>query len=185
MAWFSNNEAILRRWAANSERPLPEDFRDFSDRYLTESMHIRQADPELVSILENTASAGLKADVLTNKFDHAPLTEEQQAEAARQAESQRLFDAKPFETGNLTDQMNLRALNPELAAQQEEIASRSQQPEMTAMLVRQMEAEQARARHESVLKGVSMAQGETQMRLRREQLIRQHRGDLNAGQVRK
>ena len=101
------------------------------------------------------------------------------------SESQRLFDAKPFETGNLTDQMNLRALNPELAAQQEEIATRSQQPEMTAMLVRQMEAEQARARHESVLKGVSMAQGETQMRLRREQLIRQHRGDLNAGQVRK
>ncbi len=67
---------------------MPDDFHDFSDRYLTESMLIRQQDPELVSILLNTASADVKADVLTGKWDVVGPTEKQQAEAAKQAEMQ-------------------------------------------------------------------------------------------------
>ena len=133
MAYYSSNEQVLRRWASVSDRPMPEDFRDFSDRYLTESMLIRQRDPDLVSILEGSADANLKADVISGHFDIAAPTEEQQAEAARQAEAQRLFDSNPFANGgNLTDQMKLQQLAPEAAAQLQEAAARQQQPEMTA-----------------------------------------------------
>ena len=48
-----------------------------------------------------------------------------------------------------------------------------------------MEAAQKQARHNSMLKGMHQAQGEENMRLRREQLIRQHLGDVKAGRVRK
>ena len=164
---------------------MPEDFGDFSDRYLTESMLIRQRDPALVSILEGTADANLKADVVSGQFDIVAPTEEQQSEARRKAEAQRLFDSNPFANGgNLTDQMKLRQLAPEAAAQLQDAAARAQQPEMNEMRLKQMEAAQKQARDASRLKGMHMAQAETNMRLRREQLIRQHRGDLNAGRVR-
>ena len=184
--WFSNNEAVLRRWASLSERPMPEDFRDFSDRYCTESMLIRQKDPDLVAILENNASAALKADVISGQFDIVAPTEEQQNEARKQAEIQRLFDSKPFISGDLTSQMKLRMLSPELAAQEEQAAlQQSGRAAHSEKELLQREAEQKRARQESMLKGMAMAQGETAMRLRREQLIRQHLGDVNAGRVRK
>ena len=186
MAYYSSNEQVLRRWASISDRPMPEDFRDFSDRYLTESMLIRQRDPALVSILEGTADGNLKADVISGTFDTAGPTEEQQAEAARRAEAQRLFDSNPFANGgNLTDQMKLQQLAPEAAAQLQEAEARHKQPEMTEMRLKQMQAEQQKAREASMLKGMHMAQAETNMRLRREQLMRQHMGDINEGQVRK
>ena len=81
--------------------------------------------------------------------------------------------------------MKLRQLAPEAAAQLETAAARTQQPEMTEMRLKQMEAEQRKAREASRIKGMHMAQAETSMRLRREQLMRQHMGDINAGQVRK
>ena len=165
---------------------MPDDFRDFSDRYLTESMLIRQRDPQLVSILEGTADGNLKADVVSGKFDIVAPTEEQQAEAARKAEAQRLFDSNPFANNNLTDQMKLRQLAPEAAAQLEEAAIQaSGRAGHTEKEMRQWEAAQKEARHSSLLKGRAMAQSETSMRLRREQLIRQHMGDLKAGRVRK
>ena len=164
---------------------MPEDFHDFSDRYMTESMLIRQKDPDLVAILSGTASANLKADVVSGKFDVVGPTEEQQSEAAKQAEIQRLFDAKPFVTGSLTEQMQLRALSPELAAQEEQAAiQQSGRSAHTEKEMLQIQAAQKEARHMSLLKGIGMAQGEEAMRLRREQLFRQHRGDINAGRVR-
>ena len=186
MAYYSSNEQVLRRWASISDRPMPEDFRDFSDRYLTESMLIRQRDPALVSILEGTADAGLKADVISGQFDIAAPTEEQKAEAAKQAEVQRLFDSKPFISGDLTSQMRLRMLSPDLAAQEE--ANELQQSGRaghTEKELLQMHAAQKEARHSSMLKGMHMAQAETSMRLRREQLLKQHMGDISAGQVRR
>ena len=185
MAYYSSNEQVLRRWASVSDRPMPEDFRDFSDRYLTESMLIRQRDPQLVSILEGSADGNLKADVVSGKFDIVAPTEEQQAEAARQAEAQRLFDSKPFISGNLTDQMALRQLNPELAAQEEANAlQQSGRAGHTEKEMLQMQAAQKEARHSSLLKGTAMAQAETNMRLRREQLLRQHQGDVRSNRVR-
>lgn len=165
---------------------MPEDFHDFTDRYVTESMLIRQKDPDLVAILSGTASADLKAAVVSGRFDPVGPTDQQKAEAAKQAEMQRLHDSKPFESGNLTEQMRLRALNPTLAQEQESAAlQQSGKAAHTEKEMLQMEAAQKEARHKSMLKGMAMAQGETSMRLRREQLMRQHRGDINAGQVRK
>ena len=187
MAWYSNVDSVLRRWSALSERPLPDEgFSGFADRYVTESFQIRLADAELVSILDGTCNAGLKADVLAGKWDAVRPTDEQQAEAKKQAEVQRLFDSKPFISGDLTSQMKLRMLNPELASQEEAAALQaSGRAAHSEKEVLQREADQKRARHESMLKGVAMAQGETAMRLRREQLIKQHLGDLKAGKVRK
>ncbi len=127
MAWYSNCSSVLRRWSALTEKPLPDEgFASFADKFCTESFQIRLADPELVSILDGTCNAGLKADVLGGKWDSASPTEEQQIEAKRQAELQQLFDAKPFAEGsqNLTLQMQMRALNPRLAAQEQEKALR-------------------------------------------------------------
>ena len=164
---------------------MPEDFRDFSDRYLTESMLIRQRDPALVSILEGTADANLKADVVSGQFDIAGPTEEQQAETAKQAEIQRLFDSKPFISGDLTSQMKLRMLSPDLAAQEEAIAlQQSGRAAHSEKEMLQLEAARKEARHNSMLKGMHMAQAETNMRLRRESLLRQHMGDVRANRVR-
>ena len=178
-------ENVLRRWASLSDRPMPDDFRDFSDRYLTESMLIRQRDPALVSILEGTADGNLKADVVSGKFDIAAPTEEQQAESARQAEAQRLFDSNPFASNNLTDQMKLRQLAPEAAAQLEEAAIQaSGRASHTEKELLQMQAAQEEARQHSMLKGMSMAKNEEAMKARRRQLIQAHFNDVNA-QIRK
>ena len=174
MAWYSTCDSVLRRWSAVSERPMPDEgFGGFADKFVTESFQIRLADPELVSILDGTCTAGLKADVLAGKWDSVRPTDEQQAEAARKAEAQRLFDSNPFANGgNLTDQMKLQQLAPEAAAQLQEAAARQQQPEMNEMRLKQMEAEQRKAREASMLKGMAMAQAEENMRLRRAQLLR-------------
>ena len=186
MAWYSGVDSVLRRWAALSERPLPDEgFSGFADRYVTESFQIRLADAELVSILDGTCNAGLKADVLAGKWDPVRPTDEQQAEAKRQAATQELFDAKPFETGNLTAQMQLRALNPDLAAQQEAAALQaSGRAAHSEKELLQWEAAQKQARHNSLLKGTAMAQGEEAMKARRRQLIQAHFNDVNA-QIRK
>ena len=187
MAWYSSSDSVLRRWSAVSERPMPDEgFAGFADKFVNESFQIRLADAELVSILDGTCTAELKADVLAGKWSPVRRTDEQQAEAKRQAATQELFDSKPFETGNLTAQMQLRQLNPELAAQEEANAlQQSGRAGHTEKELLQMQAAQKEARHNSLLKGLAMAQGETNMRLRRESLLRQHRGDINAGQVRR
>lgn len=185
MAWWSSNETILRRWSSHTDRPCPDSFADFSDRYLTESMAIRTADPDLVAIMNNTASGDMVADVLSGKWDIVAPTEQQQAEAAKQAEIQRLFDAKPFHNNDLTGSMKLRMLSPDLAAQEEQAAiQQSGRAGHTEKEMLQMEQAQKEARHASLLKGMGQAQGETQMRLRRQQLLRQHFNDVNA-QIRK
>ena len=142
-------------------------------------MAIRQADPELVAILENKASGNLRADVVAGKFDIVAPTEEQRVAAAKQAETQRLYDQRPFESGNLTDQMKLRMLSPELAAQEEQNAikksGRLAHAEKEQM---QLQMQHREAQRASMRKGMLQAQGEEAMRIRRAQLIR-------AGQVRK
>ena len=186
MAWYSSVDSVLRRWSALSERPLPDNgFAGFADKFVTESFQIRLADAELVSILDGTCTAGLKADVLAGKWDSVRQTDEQQAQAKKQAEMQRLHDQKPFHSGNLTEQMALRALNPELAAQQEEAALQaSGRAAHSEKEMLQMQAEQRRAREESMIKGMHMAKGEEAMKARRRQLIQAHFNDVNA-QIRK
>ena len=169
MAWYSNCSSVLRRWSALTEKPLPDKgFASFADKFCTESFQIRLADPELVSILDGTCNAGLKADVLGGKWDSASPTEEQQLEAKRQAELQQLFDAKPVAEGsqNLTLQMQMRALNPQLTAQveQEALANSTRAPHAEKERLQETAA-QVEARHRSLIKGMNTAQGEQARRV--------------------
>lgn len=143
-------------------------------------MEIRQKDPELVSILEGTCNAGLKADVLEGKFEPTAPSIEQRQQEAMVAEAQRLYEAKPFETGNLTDQMRLRMLNPELAAQQEAAATPDpSRPDLSEAQRRAAEAEESRVRQESLLKGMAMSKGQYERARIRRQMIQMHVADLN------
>ena len=159
--WFSNNISVLKRWAAQSETPLPEDFAAFASANMTEAMRIRTADPELVSILDGTCSAGLKAAVLGGTWSDTAETLEQREAQQRDQMRQELFDSKPFEKDsiNLTRQMMLRALAPDVAEQAQ--ASAAPDPSGLADLSeaqrKAAEAEESRVRQESLIKGMQMS----------------------------
>jgi len=143
-------------------------------------MEIRRKDPELVSILEGTCNAGLKADVLEGKFEPTAPSIEQRQQEAMAAEAQRLYEAKPFETGNLTDQMRLRMLNPELAAQQQAAATPDpSRPDLSEAQRRAAEAEEHRVRQESLLKGMAQSKAIMERNRVRRQLISNHLKDLS------
>lgn len=158
--WFSNNISVLKRWAAQSETPLPEDFSAFASANMTEAMRIRTADPELVSILDGSCSAALKAAVLAGNWSEAVETLEQREAQQRDQMRQELFDSKPFEKDsiNLTRQMMLQALAPDVAAQAQAAATPDPgRPDLTEAQRRSAEAEEARIRQESLIRGMAMS----------------------------
>ena len=90
----------------------------WSSNNVSESVKIRVADPELVSLLDGTASASLRADAIEGNLAPRPSAEES-AEAARKAAVTEIREAgNPFaaDSQNLTSQMRLEALDPMLAA---------------------------------------------------------------------
>ena len=81
-------------------------------------MKIRVADPELVSLLDGSASAGLRADALAGEWGERK-SPEQRAEEFRKASVNEIREAgNPYaaETKNLTSQMRLETLDPMTAA---------------------------------------------------------------------
>lgn len=120
---------LLRRWAAHTDAPLPTDWESFSKANLAEAMRIQQADPQLVSLLNGTAGALLRADALEGKIDVAPPSAEEQQRAAVKAQVDELVASAPWgrpgryegdeyiapTQGNYTNQMMLRALAPDVA----------------------------------------------------------------------
>ena len=79
-------------------------------------MRLAKADPELVSLLDGTAPAGLVADALTGSLSPIPKSPEQRLEASQAQEVAQLLEANPYLSGNLTQAMRLEQLNPEAAA---------------------------------------------------------------------
>ena len=72
MHGLDSNISVLRRWAATSpETPLPADWVAFQKANAKDAVKIEQADPELVSLLDGTAPASLRADVLEGKLSHS------------------------------------------------------------------------------------------------------------------
>ena len=144
---------MLRRWAALSDRPLPSHFKTFRDQYNTEAFEIQRKDPELCTLLSGEAPAGLVADVLSGVWpDVAPTLEERQKQA-QQAELQQLYDAKPFGgrgpdgdplPENITAQMRLAALSPEIAERSRTEATNSFRPENADLAAKVKEAAIAR-----------------------------------------
>ena len=184
MAWFSNDINVLRRWAAISEEPLPEHFAQYADKFVSQSMQIRIADPELVSILDGSCTAGLKADVLEGKFDPVSPTAEQRADEAQKAELQALFDARPYETGNLTQQLRMAQLSPELATQQRDAAAPDPgRPDLTEAQRQSAIAEQKRLRRSSLEKGLAQSAAVYHRARIRREMLEMHMNDINrAGQ---
>lgn len=143
-------------------------------------MQVRIADPELVSILDGSCSAGLKADVLEGKFDPVSPTAEQRAEEAQKAELQALYEAKPFETGNLTQQLRMAQLSPDLATEQRDAAAPDPgNPDLTAAQIASAKAEEDRVRRASIEKGWAQSAAQyNRARIRREMLAA-HLHDVN------
>lgn len=91
-------------------------------------MAIQAADPELVSLLNGTAPAGLRADALSGSLNHTGTTLEQQEEAKQQAQRQEFFERcagmKRDSDGNVippndTDRLVLMSLDKSLFAKAE------------------------------------------------------------------
>ena len=81
-------------------------------------MKIRAADPELVSLLDGTAPAALRADALAGEWSDRK-TPEQVADESRKAAVTEIREAgNPFaaDSQNLTNQLRLEQLDPMLAA---------------------------------------------------------------------
>jgi len=96
----------------------------------SEAMRIAAADPELVSLLSGSAGAALRADALSGVLAAAVPSEAERADAAKAARITELTQTNPFgragfyqgdefvapTKGNVTAQMELLAIAPELAA---------------------------------------------------------------------
>lgn len=156
---------VLRRWGAMSERPLPSDWAGFRRDNPTEAMAIEARDPELISLLNNTCSATLKADALGGKFSPIAPDPEVMAEQGRKAEIQRLLDSNPwgtkgaydsngvFQEGtapDLTSQLLLSQLDPALYAKQQAKFNPQPTAEEQAVMQQERAEREAAARLQSV-----------------------------------
>ena len=105
---------ILRRWAAHSDSPLPDNWEEFKAKNTTEAVLIEKNDPQLVSLIAGTASAGLRADALAGEISERPPVPEQVEKRAISAEIQDLYERRSELT--FTEQMRLQQLDEKVWA---------------------------------------------------------------------
>ncbi|QNI48852.1 hypothetical protein [Synechococcus sp. A15-60] len=172
MDQFASNISVLRRWAAVSDQPLPPSFKSFRDKYPTDAFAIQQKDPELCVLLSGQAPAGLVADVLSGQWPEAAPTLEERQQQADQDELQRLYDSKPFGgrgpdgdplPENVTAQMRLAALSPDVAERSRTEATNSfspENPDLAAKIRAAAVAERKRAVTESHEHGQRLAKAQ-------------------------
>ena len=162
MHGLDSNLSVLRRWADVSDQPLPSDWLGWCSRNLKKSVEIRIEDPELVSLLDGTASAKLRADAIDGTWA-AKVSPEDKAEAARRDEIENITkQGNPYGTdstgtgANLTAQMRLQTLDPALASRlKESVQPRPNQWSEAVLL--QEKAQKERLRQQSLRKGMAMA----------------------------
>ena len=109
---LQDNVSVLRRWAAHSGSQLPTNWRQFETQNFTEAQRIRQVDPDLVALLQGTASAGLRADALTGKFSQVPPDYEQQQRQAAFDRQQELIKKVRAGEANLTERIECEQVAP-------------------------------------------------------------------------
>ena len=110
---------------------------DISELGMTEQELLKDADPELHSLLSHTATAVLEMSALNGTLAEQAISPQERQEAATQVEIQRLVESQPFgsfgtysedgtfipgKKSNLTNQILLRQLSPELCASLEAAA---------------------------------------------------------------
>lgn len=134
MHGLESNPAVLRRWEAlQPGKPLPNNWNAFRRTNTVEAVQIAARDPELVALLDGTASAGLRADAITGKLDSTPPAIGQVDADARNRRVQEILAAKPWGDGkdqapNITLQMELRHLAPQVADMAAATHAREQPP---------------------------------------------------------
>lgn len=110
MHGLDSNLVCLRRWAAISEQPMPQSWDGFKQKNNTLAMEIEAKDPELVSLLNCTAGAGLRADAISGSLSPvAPTIEDRQKEAIKK-EGTELFNQGA--ALNFSGQMRLMQVAP-------------------------------------------------------------------------
>ena len=109
MTDFSSNIAVLKRFSEQCPgHPLPTDFRSWTATHTTLATQLKARDPELVALLDGSASAGLVAAALGGEFSPvAPAV----GEAKKKATSQRVAELASRDDLNLTEEMELMSLN--------------------------------------------------------------------------
>jgi hypothetical protein len=171
---LDSNVSVLRRWGAVAQQflggdaPLPVDYTAWAADNITAAMQMEQADPELVSLLSNTAPSSLKVQALTGEWSAEAPSAEQRADAAVQAQIDALTNNGQFnpwgkagfytesgefvppQQGNLTAALQLESLSPELAAQLKAEA----QPAMPTMPPGALSAEAAARINSALAAGV-------------------------------
>ena len=85
-------------------------------------MNIEREDPVLVSLLRGEATASVTADAIEGKLAAKPESYDERMKEQRQARMQHLADNNPYKSGNMTEVLELRATNPELAKRLEKEA---------------------------------------------------------------
>ena len=129
---LDSNISVLRRWASHSERPLPTNWYAFRQAHTDEALAVEAADPLLVSLLNRTASADLRADAIENRIPIKGTTVDEMQDLRDKAELQRLYQRvsgqDKDESGNviaptLTERMGLKVLNEQVYAKAESEAA--------------------------------------------------------------
>ena len=103
---------VLRRWAAHSDDPLPANWEEWRSNNTSLAMEIQARDPQLVALLSGSASAGLRADALSNAFSPVPPSAKESADIAKSKLVQSLWDKK--QSINLTERLQLQAIAPDV-----------------------------------------------------------------------
>ena len=161
---LSTNTTVLQRWAQhNPELPLPGDWDEFKSKFPEQSIRMEIEDPELTSLLKNTASAKLRAEAISGDFSAVAPTQQEREEEARRIRVQEIFDQKPFggdgRPANVSLCLELAKLNPALHQQlEEQHNAKGPTPDHVAMLRAQATADAERARQESMVKAMVMGQ---------------------------
>ena len=112
--YLDENIAVLRRWAAITDEPLPEDWKQFSSQNLQRAAEIDARDPELALLLSGKAPASLKADALAGKLSH--VAPDQEALKQQQLKQQLAEVRARVQSGEatLTEQCWLEVNDPEV-----------------------------------------------------------------------
>lgn len=155
---LANNVAILRRWAAHHDGALPSDWAAFAQSDLQTAVKIKAADPELVTLLDGTAGAGLRADAISGRLSPIPPDPEKRRQQEHQQRIQQLEAAAVGGVGpdgretapNPEAQIALKALAPKRYEQLKAKHAPTPAPEQKRMQELQRQHQQAEARAASV-----------------------------------
>ncbi len=110
---LGNNVQVLRRWQAHGGGVLPADWTTFEKSNFLTALELKERDPELVSLLDGSADAGLVADALSGKLSSTPPDFEKQQKQAYVNRTNALLAKLEAGKANLQERVELEERAPE------------------------------------------------------------------------